>query len=67
MGRPLTAKVKLKKGYYIELRTPGSNSGIKVHRNTPEEIKIANQLVKQRKMYKGISDDKQKTVCYFPV
>ena len=41
MGRPLTAKVKLKEGYYIELRSPGSNSGIKVHRNTPEEIKIA--------------------------
>jgi hypothetical protein len=34
---------------------------------SPREIKVANKLVKQGKMYKGVSDDKQKTVCYFPV
>ena len=32
-----------------------------------EEIKIANRLVKEGKMFKGISDDKQKTVCYYAV
>lgn len=41
MGRPLTSKVKLKNGFYIELRSQGSNSGIKVHRNTYNEIQIA--------------------------
>jgi len=34
---------------------------------SPEEIKVANQLVKQGKMEKGTSDDKQKTICYFPI
>ena len=41
MGRPPTSKVKLKNGYYIELRSQGSNTGIKVQRNTYEEIQIA--------------------------
>ena len=30
-----------------------------------EEIKIANGLVKKRILYKGTSDDKQKTVAFF--
>lgn len=29
------------------------------------EIHLANKLIKQRVLYKGISDDKQGTVCYF--
>lgn len=31
-----------------------------------EEIHIANILVKEGLMIKGISDDKQHSVCYFP-
>jgi len=30
-----------------------------------EEIKTANKLVKEGKLLKGRSDDKQKTVCYY--
>jgi len=32
-----------------------------------EEIKIANILVKEGLMHKGISDDKQHSVCYFTI
>ena len=41
MGRPLTAPVKLKEGYYIELRRTGANSGIKIRRDTYPEIEMA--------------------------
>lgn len=30
-----------------------------------EEIQLANELVKEGKVIKGTSDDKQKSVCYF--
>ena len=29
------------------------------------EIKVANRLVKEGKLVKGISDDKQRTICYY--
>jgi hypothetical protein len=32
-----------------------------------EEIKIANALVKKKTLYKGTSDDKQKTVAFFSI
>ena len=41
MGRPPTRPKKLKDGYYIEVRNTGSNSGIKIRRDTEEEMKIA--------------------------
>jgi hypothetical protein len=31
MGRPATKPIKLKDGYYIEIRNRGANSGIKLH------------------------------------
>ncbi len=40
-GRPATKPVKLKEGFYIELRTKGSSSGIKIRRDTREEIDLA--------------------------
>tara|TARA_R110000796_G_scaffold1673_2_gene6928 strand:+ start:7534 stop:7704 length:171 start_codon:yes stop_codon:yes gene_type:complete len=30
-----------------------------------EEIKVVNKLVKEGKMFKGISDDKQKSITYY--
>ncbi|MEQ9422918.1 MAG: hypothetical protein RJQ09_00775 [Cyclobacteriaceae bacterium] len=41
MGRPATTPVKLKEGYYIELRRTGANSGIKIRRETYEGMLAA--------------------------
>ncbi len=41
MGRPPTRPKKLKDGYYIEVRNTGAGSGIKIRRDTEEEMKIA--------------------------
>jgi len=44
MGRPGTAQLtKLKDGYYIEIRSKGANSGIKIRRET---VVAMNQAVK---------------------
>lgn len=41
MARPPSRSVNLKDGYYIELRRSGENKGMKVHRDTMEEIERA--------------------------
>lgn len=41
MGRPPTKPKKLKDGYYIEVRNKRSNSGVKVRRDTPEQMQLA--------------------------
>lgn len=41
MGRPPTRPKKLKDGYYLEVRNHGSNSGIKIRRDTEEEMMVA--------------------------
>jgi hypothetical protein len=41
MGRPPTRPKKLKDGYYIEVRNTGAASGIKIRRDTEDEMKIA--------------------------
>lgn len=38
MGRPPTRPVKLKDGYYIEVRNKGSKAGVKIRRDTEEEL-----------------------------
>lgn len=38
MGRPSTREKKLKDGFYIEVRNKGSKSGIKLRRETQEEM-----------------------------
>ena len=43
MARPPTRSVQLKDGFYIELRRSGENKGMKVHRETMEEIEVATQ------------------------
>ncbi len=40
-GRPATKPVKLKEGFYIELRTKGSNAAVKIRRDTRVEIDLA--------------------------
>jgi hypothetical protein len=41
MGRPPTKPTKLKDGFYLEVRNKGSRSGIKIRRDTKEELLIA--------------------------
>lgn len=38
MGRPSTREKKLKDGFYIEVRNKGSKTGIKLRRETQEEM-----------------------------
>jgi len=39
MGRPATRPGKLRDGFYIEVRTKGAKSGIKLRSETYEEMK----------------------------
>ena len=41
MGRPPTKPKKLKDGYYIEVRNKRSSSGVKVRRDTVEQMEMA--------------------------
>lgn len=41
MARPSTRGVRLKDGYYIEVRNKGAQSGIKIHRDSFEAAQMA--------------------------
>ena len=41
MGRPPTRPKKLRDGFYIEIRNKGAKTGIKLRRDTKEEMLIA--------------------------
>ncbi len=41
MGRPPTRPKKLKDGYYIEVRNIGATNGIKIRRDTEDEMELA--------------------------
>lgn len=41
MARPVTREVKLKNGFYIELRRRGENKGIKISRESQAQIQMA--------------------------
>ncbi len=49
MGRPPTRPGRLKDGFYIEVRTKGSNSGIKLRSDTLEEMNQAAAHYKKTK------------------
>ncbi len=40
-GRPSTAPKKLKDGFYVDIANKGANSGIKIRRDTYEEMMAA--------------------------
>jgi len=40
-GRPVTKPIELKEGYYLEVRSKGSNSGHRVRRESKAEIDFA--------------------------
>lgn len=41
MGRPATKPAKLKDGYYLELRNKGASSGIRIQRDSKEQVDFA--------------------------
>lgn len=41
MGRPSTKPKDLRDGYYIEVRNKNKNSGVKIRRDTKEQLLIA--------------------------
>lgn len=49
MGRPSTREKKLKDGFYIEVRNKGAKSGIKVRRETQEELLETIEMYKRSK------------------
>lgn len=48
MGRPPSRPVKLKSGFYIEIRSKGANSGTKIRRDNIQQIE---QAIKQYEPY----------------
>lgn len=41
MARPVTREVKLKNGFYLEVRRRGENKGIKIWRETYNQVQMA--------------------------
>jgi hypothetical protein len=41
MARPITREIKLKDGFYIEVKTKGALKGIKIRRDSLHEIETA--------------------------
>lgn len=49
MGRPPTTPTKLKDGFYLEIRNIGSKSGIKIFRDTKQEMEDAKEMYEKTK------------------
>ncbi|MDE3741920.1 hypothetical protein [Maribacter polysaccharolyticus] len=41
MGRPATKPTELRDGFYIEIRNRGSKTGVKIRRDTKEQMLMA--------------------------
>ena len=57
-GRPSTQPPKLRDGFYIELRTHGSSSAIKIIRKNMEEVDKAIKLYSTNKIVKYLGEVK---------
>lgn len=49
-GRPATKPAELKEGFYLELRTKGSNSIVKIRRENMQEVELAIAQYERSKM-----------------
>lgn len=61
MGRPSTKPKKLKDGFYLEVKNQGAKSGIKIRRDTYEEMMQAKksfERTKEVKVLGEVIDDK---------
>jgi len=57
-GRPSTQPPKLRDGFYIELKTQGSSSAIKIIRKNMDEVKKAMEMYSQNKIVKYLGQVK---------
>ncbi|MGB5666479.1 MAG: hypothetical protein WBM53_06510 [Maribacter sp.] len=49
MGRPATKPTELRDGFYIEIRNRGSKAGVKIRRDTKEQMQLAIKDYEQSK------------------
>ncbi len=56
MGRPSTKPKKLKDGFYLEVKNQGAKSGIKVRRDTYEEMMLAKKNFERTKEVKVLGE-----------
>ncbi len=58
MGRPATKPKKLKDGFYLEVRNQGERSGIKIRRDTWDELMLAKKDFERTKEVKVLGEMK---------
>ncbi|MAC96157.1 MAG: hypothetical protein CMC96_11720 [Flavobacteriales bacterium] len=56
MGRPSTKPKKLKDGFYLEVKNQGAKNGIKVRRDTYEEMMLAKKNFERTKEVKVLGE-----------
>ncbi|MFT6845099.1 MAG: hypothetical protein ACJAUV_001289 [Flavobacteriales bacterium] len=59
MGRPSTKPKDLKDGFYIEVKNKGANSGIKIRRDTYEEMMQAVKNYEKTKTINILGESKK--------
>lgn len=58
MGRPSTKPKKLKDGFYLEVKNQGAKSGIKIRRDSYEELMLAKKDFERTKEVKVLGEMK---------
>jgi len=56
MGRPSTKPKKLKDGFYLEVKNQGAKSGIKIRRDTFDEMMVAKKNFERTKEVKVLGE-----------
>jgi hypothetical protein len=56
MGRPSTKPKKLKDGFYLEVKNQGAKSGIKIRRDTLDEMMVAKKNFERTKEVKVLGE-----------
>lgn len=56
MGRPSTKPKKLKDGFYLEVKNQGAKGGIKIRRDTLEEMLVAKKNFERTKEVKVLGE-----------
>lgn len=56
MGRPSTKPKKLKDGFYLEVKNQGAKSGIKIRRDTYDEMMLAKKNFERTKEVKVLGE-----------
>lgn len=56
MGRPSTKPKKLKDGFYLEVKNQGAKTGIKIRRDTYDEMMLAKKNFERTKEVKVLGE-----------